>query len=599
MTADTDTRWGPVWLDDGRVQFRVWAPGSEQLSLRLDGLDTLMQRDERGWFTLEQSSVAPGAAYSFVFPDGFAVPDPASRAQQGDVHGPSLLTNPTAYQWQNADWKGRPWEETVFYELHVGTFTDEGTFRAAIDKLPHLVELGITAIELLPVAQFGGNRGWGYDGVLLYAPHRAYGTPDDLKALVDAAHGHGLMVILDAVYNHFGPDGNYIPKLAPDFFHPERHTPWGGAIAYEKPDVRSYFLDNAIYWLDEFRIDGLRLDAVDQVQDPDSEIELLVELAQVIRERFPDRHIHTTTEDNRNITLLHERGPAGEIVLHSGEWNDDFHNAAHVVATDETDGYYEDFAEEPLQKLARTLAEGFAYQGEPAPHNDNKPRGLPSTHLPPTAFVDFLQNHDQVGNRALGERLVSLTDDKLLRVLVAVHLLSPHIPLLFMGEEWGETNPFFFFTDFHGELADAVRNGRRHEFAKFAAFRDEEKQKQIPDPNAADTFTRSKIDWSKAEGSEWLSFYKTLLKLRQDRIVPLLAEAGGESGTIIGGDAGVLVVDWEFGTKRLSLRANLSGETATVPPAIGAILFSEPETSGNADAGTLPPYSMFYALDDR
>lgn len=599
MTSAADTRWGPVWLDDGRVQFRVWAPGTEQLSLRLNGQDVLMQRDARGWFTAEQANVAPGSAYSFVFPDGFAVPDPASRAQQSDVHGPSLLTNPQAYQWQNAGWKGRPWEETVFYELHIGTFTQEGTFRAAIDKLPHLVDLGITAIELLPVAQFGGTRGWGYDGVLLYAPHHAYGTPDDMKALIDAAHGHGLMVILDAVYNHFGPDGNYIPKLAPDFFHPDRHTPWGGAIAYEKPDVRSYFLDNALYWLDEFRIDGLRLDAVDQVQDPESEIELLIELAQVIRAEFPDRHIHTTTEDNRNITLLHERGPAGEIVLHSGEWNDDFHNAAHVVATVETDGYYEDFADEPLQKLARTLAEGFAYQGEPAPHNDDEPRGKPSTHLPPTAFVDFLQNHDQVGNRALGDRLVSLADEKLLRVLVAVHLLSPHIPLLFMGEEWGETNPFFFFTDFQGELADAVRNGRRHEFAKFAAFRDEQKQKQIPDPNAADTFTRSKLDWSKAETGTWLPFYKELLKLRQDRIVPLLAEAGGHSGTIIASDVGVLAVDWDFGTKRLSLRANLSAEAVTVPPAIGSILFSEPKHSVDADAGTLPSYSMFYAVDDR
>ena len=595
MTTSADTRWGPVWLDDGRVQFRVWAPGTDQLSLRLDGLDTLMQRDERGWFTLEQSGVLPGAAYSFVFPDGFAVPDPASRAQQGDVHGSSLLTNAQAYQWQNADWKGRPWEEAVFYELHVGTFTEEGTFRAVIDKLPHLVELGITAIELLPVSQFGGNRGWGYDGVLLYAPHNAYGSPDDLKALVDAAHGHGLMIVLDVVYNHFGPDGNYIPKLAPEFFHPERQTPWGGAIAYEKPDVRSYFLDNALYWLDEFQFDGLRLDAVDHVRDVDSDVEILIEVAQRIRAAFPNRHVHTTTEDNRNITALHKRGPNGEVLLHSGEWNDDFHNAAHVVASGEVESYYEDFADKPLKHVARILAQGFAYQGEPSKHADGEPRGESSAHLPPTAFVDFLQNHDQVGNRAFGERLVSLSDRGVMRVLTAVLLLSPHIPLLFMGEEWGETNPFFFFTDFHGELADAVRKGRRQEFAKFLHFRDE--KNLIPDPNEEDTFTRSKIDWSKASNSEWLPFYKELLKLRQEKIVPLLAEAAGNSGTIVVSDDDILAVDWEFGTKRLSLRANLSGEAATVPPAIGAVLFSEPKNI-TADAGTLPPHSMFYALDE-
>jgi maltooligosyltrehalose trehalohydrolase len=597
MMSNADTHWGPVWREDGQVQFRVWAPGTDQLSLRLDGRNVTMDRSGTGWFSAEVADAKVGSAYSFVFPDGSAVADPASRAQQGDVHGPSLLCKPGSYAWQNADWKGRPWEEVVFYELHIGTFTPEGTFRAAIERLPHLVELGITAIELLPVAQFGGNRGWGYDGVLLYAPHNAYGSPDDLKALIDAAHGHGLMVILDVVYNHFGPDGNYLPKLAPEFFHPERHTPWGGAIAYEKPEVRPFFTENALYWLDEFRFDGLRLDAVDHVHDPDSDVEILVEIAQRIRAAFPDRHIHTTTEDNRNITALHERGPNGEIVLHSGEWNDDFHNAAHVVLSGETESYYEDFADKPLHHVARILAEGFAYQGQPAPHNDHEPRGKPSAHLPPTAFVDFLQNHDQVGNRALGERLVSLSDENSLRVLTAVLLLSPHIPLLFMGEEWGETNPFFFFTDFDGELADAVRNGRRREFAKFHHFRDPEKQKQIPDPNAESTFTRSRLDWTKVEQSSWLPFYKALLKLRQDKIVPLLRGAGGHSGKIVSSEDGILAVDWQLGNKRLSLRANLGSEEASVPPTSGTILFSEPGDGAVSKDGTLPPHAMFYALD--
>ena len=600
MMTDAATQWGPVWREDGSVEFRVWAPGTDALALRFDGQDQPMQRSDDGWFTFDVANAAPGTSYSFVSPDGFAMPDPASRAQQGDVHGPSLLSKPGSYRWQNAEWKGRPWEEVVYYELHVGTFTPEGTFRAAMEKLPHLVELGITAIELLPVAQFAGNRGWGYDGVLLYAPHNTYGTVDDLKALIDAAHGHGLMVVLDVVYNHFGPDGNYLPKLAPEFFHPERHTPWGSAIAYEKPEVRSFFIDNALYWLDEFQFDGLRLDAVDHVHDDLSRVEILVEIVQRIRAACPGRHIHTTTEDNRNITALHERGPNGEIALHSGEWNDDFHNAAHVVASGEVEGYYEDFAEQPLKHIARILAEGFAYQGEPSPHADNAPRGKPSAHLPPTAFVDFLQNHDQVGNRALGERLVSLSDQNTLRVLAAVHLLSPHIPLLFMGEEWGETNPFFFFTDFHGELADAVRNGRRREFAKFAHFRDEEKQKQIPDPNAESTFDRSKIDWKKVDDQIWLPFYKALLQLRQSVIVPLLCDATGNSGTILGDQDGVLSVDWQFGDKRLSLRANFSNTPARMLRAAGPMIFAEPSNIGPSfdRDGTLPPMSMFYALGD-
>jgi malto-oligosyltrehalose trehalohydrolase len=597
MIMNPAEQWGPVWREDGSVEFRVWGPGTDQLSLRFNGQDRPMERSSDGWFTFAVADAAEGAAYSFVFPDGLVIADPASRAQEGDVHGPSLLRKPGSYQWKNPTWKGRPWEEVVFYELHIGTFTREGTFRAAIERLPYLVELGITAIELLPVAQFGGNRGWGYDGVLLYAPHNAYGSPDDLKALIDAAHGHGLMIVLDVVYNHFGPDGNYLPKLAPEFFHPERNTPWGGAIAYEKPEVRPFFIDNALFWLDEYKFDGLRLDAVDHVHDDLSDVEILIEIAQRIRAAFPDRHIHTTTEDNRNITALHERGPNGEIVLHSGEWNDDFHNAAHVVASGETESYYEDFAENPLQHVARILAEGFAYQGEPSKHSDGKPRGKPSAHLPPTAFVDFLQNHDQVGNRALGERLVSLSDETMMRVLTAVLLLSPHIPLLFMGEEYGETNPFFFFTDFDGELADAVRNGRRREFAKFLHFSDPEKQKQIPDPNAEETFTRSKLDWNKVEGSKWLPFYKDLLKLRQEKLVPLLREAGGNAGKIVSSEDGILAVDWKLGNKRLMLRANLSDADASVPAASGSILFSVGGEGAVSTDGTLPARAMFYALD--
>jgi maltooligosyltrehalose trehalohydrolase len=315
-------------------------------------------------------------------PDGLAVPDPAARAQAGDVHGPSLLVDPRAYRWRT-DWPGRPWAEAVIMEIHIGTFTPEGTFRAAAERLPHLAETGITAVEIMPVAQFGGNRGWGYDGVLPYAPHRAYGTPEDLKALIDTAHGLGLMVLLDVVYNHFGPDGNYLHVYAPQFFTDRRNTPWGAAIAYEEPPVRRFFIENALYWLEEFHLDGLRLDAIDNVIDPDSETEILEEIAAEVRAAHPGARIHLTTEDDRNITRLHERSDDGRPRLYTAEWNDDFHNAAHAVATHEAEGYYVDFAQDHWEKLARSMAEGFAYQGEASAHQDGAPRGTPSAHLPP------------------------------------------------------------------------------------------------------------------------------------------------------------------------------------------------------------------------
>ena len=290
---------------------------------------------------------------------------PGGAGDGGRALGRGGVVDPGAYPWRATGWRGRPWEETVIEEIHVGTFTAEGTFRAAIDRLGALAEIGITAIELMPVAQFAGTRGWGYDGVLLYAPHDAYGTPDDLRALVDAAHEAGLMVFLDVVYNHFGPEGNPLGRLAPEFFHPERSTPWGIAIAYETPAVRRFFIDNALYWLDEFRFDGLRFDAADHVVDADSEEEILAEMAREVRARFPDRHVHLATEDNRNIVGLHP-WEDGRPLLHTAEWNDDLHNVAHVVATGETEGYYVDFAEGRWAKLARALAEGFAYQGEPS-----------------------------------------------------------------------------------------------------------------------------------------------------------------------------------------------------------------------------------------
>ncbi|ECE1516747.1 malto-oligosyltrehalose trehalohydrolase [Salmonella enterica] len=478
--------WGAEYIAADVVRFRLWATGQQKVMLRLAGKDQEMQASGDGWFTLDVSGVMPGTEYNFVLSDGMVVPDPASRAQKTDVNGPSYVVDPGSYTWRNTGWKGSRWEQAVVYEMHTGTFTPEGTFRAAIAKLPYLAELGVTVIEVMPVAQFGGERGWGYDGVLLYAPHSAYGTPDDFKAFIDAAHGYGLSVVLDIVLNHFGPEGNYLPLLAPAFFHKERMTPWGNGIAYDVDAVRRYIIEAPLYWLTEYHLDGLRFDAIDQIEDSSAK-HVLVEIAQRIREDITDRPIHLTTEDSHNIISLHPRDQDGNAPLFTAEWNDDFHNAVHVFATGETQAYYHDFADAPEKHLARALAEGFAYQGEISPQT-GEPRGVKSTGQPPVTFVDFIQNHDQVGNRAQGDRLITLAGAERTKVLLATLLLSPHIPLLFMGEEYGESRPFLFFTDFHGDLARAVREGRAKEFADHAG-------ENVPDPNAPETFQRSKLNW--------------------------------------------------------------------------------------------------------
>jgi maltooligosyltrehalose trehalohydrolase len=567
--------WGSEFVTDGAVRFRLWAPGQQSMILLLNGEETPMKAADDGWFELEATGVSPGAEYQFVLADGMAVPDPASRAQKADVNGPSLVIDPDQYAWQNTGWQGRSWEETVVYEMHFGTFTPEGTYRAAIEKLPYLAELGITMIEVLPVSQFGGNRGWGYDGVLLYAPHSAYGTPDDFKAFVDAAHGYGLSVVLDIVLNHFGPEGNYLPLLAPDFFHKERMTPWGPGIAYDVDAVRRYIVEAPLYWLKEYHLDGLRFDAIDHIHDL-SEKHVLNEIAERIRAEITDRPIHLTTEDSRNIIDLHPRTEQGAAPLFTAEWNDDFHNAVHVFATGETHAYYEDFAEQPEQHVARSLAEGFAWQGEYSPHA-GKVRGVDSTGQPPIAFVDFIQNHDQTGNRAHGDRLIELAGADRTKVLLATLLLSPHIPLLFMGEEYGETNPFLFFTDFHGDLAKAVREGRAKEFKGHHGHDGED----VPDPNAAQTFERSKLDWhrrSSEQGKQWLALTRQLLQLRQQHIVPLLATAQG-AGKVVKTAPGLVAVSWAFREGTLSMALNIGATAQPLPDFPGETIFAWPSAA--------------------
>ena len=542
--------WGPTLLAPDRTRFRLWAPGCEAVTLEIDGGAAIaMARDDDGWCEAE-AMVGAGARYRFRVSDDLAIPDPASRAQAGDVHGWSIVVDPAAYRWQTDGWLGRPWEETILYECHPGTM---GGFAGIAEALPALAELGITAIELMPVAAFSGKRNWGYDGVLPYAPASAYGTPDDLKALIDRAHGLGLMMFLDVVYNHFGPDGNYLPGIAPAFFDEARHTPWGDAIAFQRDEVAHYFIDNARMWIEDYRFDGLRFDAVHAIEDNG----FLDRLAAEIRAGAGDRHVHLVLENESNDAerLSDEQFDA--------QWNDDFHNVLHCLLTGEDGAYYQDFADHPAERLARCLGEGFIYQGEGSANHDGKPRGKPSGHLPPTRFVSFLQNHDQVGNRALGERLLLLTEPARLKAATALLLLCPHIPMLFMGEEAGSRTPFLFFTDFHDELADAVREGRRKEFAKFPAFADPEQRETIPDPNAVATFEASRAAPGD-DGATWRDFYRSLIALRADRIVPHLAGAAALGAEVVGEKA--VVARWTLGDgATLTIALNL-GE-AMVPVA--------------------------------
>ena len=506
---------GAEVVPDG-VRFRLWAPGAEQVQLDLDGRHLEMQPGGDGWFERLEASAGAGTLYRYRIDGGLAVPDPASRFQPQDVDGPSEVIDPAAFQWDDGGWRGRPWNEAVIYELHVGCFTPSGNYSGVQERLEHLKRLGVTAIELMPLADFAGKRNWGYDGVLPYAPDSVYGRPEELKTLVQAAHRAGLMVFLDVVYNHFGPKGNYLHSYAPQFFTARHKTPWGAAIDFTNRWVREYFINNALYWLREYRFDGLRFDAVHAIYD-DSREHVLFALSKRIRETFAnERHIHLVLENDAN--------QARYLQAYAAQWNDDSHHGYHVLATGESDGYYAAYADAPAKHLARALAEGFAYQGEVSPFS-NEPRGEPSGHLPPSAFVDFMQNHDQVGNRAMGERLPVLTDSRKLETLTGILLLAPSAPLLFMGEEWGCRQPFLFFCDFPGELGEAVRKGRREEFARFAAFRERKARERIPDPLAESTFRQCVLDWQQARGPR-LALYRELLDIRAREIAPRQLPAG-------------------------------------------------------------------------
>ncbi|WP_460103207.1 malto-oligosyltrehalose trehalohydrolase [Pseudomonas sp. H1_D04] len=563
---------GAIMLDAQHTRFALWAPDAFYVSVELeDGKSVAMLPQAEGWFEVEIKCPA-GTRYRYNIDGEKDVPDPASRAQACDVHGWSRVVDPLAYKWRHSQWQGRPWHEAVIYELHVGAM---GGYAGVEKHLPRLAELGVTAIELMPLAQFPGERNWGYDGVLPYAPHSSYGTPEQLKHLIDSAHEHGLAVILDVVYNHFGPDGNYLGQYAQGFFREDVHTPWGAGIDFERREVRHFFLDNALMWLMEYRFDGLRLDAVHAIDNPG----FLQQLAQRVRQQVDTgRHVWLVLENEFNQASLLEHD-------FDAQWNDDGHNALHVLLTGETDAYYSDFEADTTAKLARCLGEGFIYQGETTRHGHT--RGEPSAHLPPSAFVLFLQNHDQIGNRALGERLHQLCSPQALKAATTLLLLSPMIPLMFMGDEVNAKEPFLFFTDHHGELAEAVREGRRNEFADFAAFQDPERRERIPDPNALPTFQQSNPTFTDSEQAQ---FYRQLLSLRHRHLVPHLPGSVALGAQVLAD--GAVTARWRLGNgSLLQIDLNLSA-TPVNHPAPEHLLFATPAEQG----AQLPPYSARVSL---
>jgi len=594
---------GATPIDAKRTRFRLWAPGQQTVSVAINGGPIVaMKSCDGGWFEAELGCSA-GTRYNYILGDGMKVPDPAARAQEDGVHGASVVVDPNAYTWRHADWRGRPWEEAVLYELHPGLC---GGFAGVAERLPALKALGVTAVELMPINDFPGARNWGYDGVLPYAPAAAYGTPNALKALIDTAHGLELRMLLDVVYNHFGPDGNYLGAYAPQMFRSDIQTPWGSAIDFRRPEVRRFFTENALYWLMEYRFDGLRFDAVDRIIDQ-SEPHILEEIALAVRETIPpERHVHLVLENDANDAHLLERRD-GRPVYYDAQWNDDIHHVYHHLLTGDSSGYYRDYVHEPLRLLARALSTGFVYQGEPSEHRDGALRGEPSGHLPPTAFVAFIQNHDQIGNRAFGERIADLAGHPAVKAMQAVLLLAPQIPLLFMGEEWGATQPFCFFTDFHDELADAVREGRRREFQKFPQFASEEARAHIPDPNDATTFATSRLDWCVPEQTEhaaWLDLVRELLRIRHATVAPRLAGAPGSAAdaTLLSGTA--LQVTWTLGDQsRLTLVANLADLASDVPPADaigGDVLYASPlNVPDDLREGRLPPWSVLWLFNQH
>jgi maltooligosyltrehalose trehalohydrolase len=599
---------GAELTSSGEVRFRLWAPGAREVELVLhDNPEEprLLQMGALpgGWYEIVTREARVGSRYRYRIDSKQEVPDPASRANPDDIHGPSEVIDPRAFEWDDDGWRGRPWNEAAVYELHVGTFSPEGTFAGAAKKLDHLAELGVTAIELMPIADFPGKRGWGYDGVLQFAPESTYGRPEELKSFIAAAHRRGLAVMLDVVYNHFGPEGNYLHLYAPEFFTDRHNTPWGAAINFDSTGaatVRDFYIQNTLYWLEEYRFDGLRFDAVHAILD-DSSTNILTDIARAARSGpGRDRNIFLVLENGANQSRF--LGPPGAPDTFDGQWNDDVHHCLHVILTDEKDGYYEDYTDNPHAMLCRCLAEGFAYQGQMSAHQGIA-RGEHSAHLPPTAFVNFLQNHDQIGNRAFGERIDAIArSPEALRAANAVLLLAPSPPMLFMGEEWQAPQPFPYFCDFEPELAGKVREGRKREFSRFEKFSDKGGLVALPDPTAQQTFDSARLDWSvlqQRKHADILDQTQRLLAIRQKEIVPLIPRIRG--GTCIKLEAsGAFAVDWalEDGSI-LHLLANLTERAVPIVGRVaGRLIFAtHPNIRGATKRNQLAPWSVTWLLE--
>jgi maltooligosyltrehalose trehalohydrolase len=581
-------------LDQDVTRFAFFAPDVPDVRAVVGGQPSLMQAKAGGWRELRMTSTGSGTKYLFDLGE-LRAPDPASRYQPEGVHKASAVIDPLAFEWSDSDWRGRRWAETVLVEVHVGTATPEGTFAALAEKLEHWRDFGATAIELMPLSDCPGTRNWGYDGVSHFAPNASYGTPDDLKRLIDRAHGIGIMIFVDVVYNHFGPSGNYLHAFSKCFFTERHQTPWGGGLAFdEQRAVRDFFLHNALYWLEEFNVDGLRFDAVHAIAD-DSPKHILAEIAETIRTTFPDRHIHLVLENEENDPKWLERDASGNPLLYTAQWNDDVHHCWHVLMTGESEGYYADYAEHTIERLGRGLAEGFVFQGERMQIRGGKPRGEPSAHLPPTAFVAHVQNHDQIGNRAFGDRLSALTSPEKLALAHAGLILSPQIPMLFMGEEWSASAPFQFFVDFSDddELSKAVREGRRREFQYFKAFADESAAARIPDPTDEKTFLSSKIDWSemtREPHASVLADLRELIAIRHREIVPLIGGRYFDGSYNVTDD--VLKVEWRFEAGGLGFAASFADKARAIDvPESVRIIWRSPGASAQGNRIHLEPWT--------
>ena len=597
LAEKSTLHFGPELSAADGVLFRLFAPAAASVRLAIDEHSPnpreplAMRSSGDGWHELAVEDAGHGTRYRFVLPDGTRVPDLASRCAPVGVHGPSEVVDPDAFQWSDAEWRGRSWNDAVLYELHVGTFTSEGTFRAAIRRLDHLKNLGVTAIELMCIWAFAGQRSWGYDGVQLYAPNSTYGRPEDLKAFIDAAHARRIMVILDVVYNHFGPEGNYIPKYFPQIFSERHKTAWGSGLNFDglySREVREFIVQNAVYWTSEFHVDGLRLDASHAMIDT-SPHHILNEIAERVHAAAGNRHVHLILENEKSITRLLKRESDG-WALYTAQWN---HAIDHMLGLSmsgdcipgDPDRRHE------TEELGRALAEGF-FSGDPSWSADDR------TAVPVTAFVSFIQTHDLVGNRVFGERIDTLAPLAAVRAVAAIYLLLPQIPMLFMGEEWAATTPFPFFSDFGGELAEAVRRGRAKQLADTIRA-DEETLRHAPDPQAEATFLSAKLRWEELNDplhAAQLDWYRRVLAVRRERIAPLL-DSVEPCGRWLVHSAGQLECEWALKHGgRLCLRANLSvaASNAFSPAGPGEVLWLEglqPESS------TLGPWSVRWSIE--